>query len=72
MMKPSTRAKIARIAVFISLIGWPITQFTVASGEPPFVLGLSWLALILTLLDIAATTDVREKAEEAKDDEIPD
>jgi hypothetical protein len=62
-MKPATRAKLARIAVLITLPLWPITQFTIAKDEPPFVLGLSWLALIISLLDVAATTDVRDKGE---------
>lgn len=42
-----------------SLIGWPVSALTVAKDEPPFVLGLSWLAIILTAADLLATTDVR-------------
>lgn len=53
----------ARWACLACLIGWPVTQLTIAKNEPPFVLGLSWLALILTLADLAATTDVREHNE---------
>jgi hypothetical protein len=34
-------------------------MFTFAMTEPPVVLSLSWLAILLTCLDIAATTDVR-------------
>ena len=34
-----------------SLIGWPLTALTVAREEPQFILGLSWLAIILTALD---------------------
>jgi hypothetical protein len=34
-----------------AIIGWPVTQFTVARDEPPFILALSWLAIILTALD---------------------
>lgn len=33
--------------LFGSLVGWPVTQFTVASHEPSFVLGLSWAAIIM-------------------------
>jgi uncharacterized membrane protein YfcA len=42
-----------------SIIGWPVTALTVAREEPQFVLGLSWLAIILTAVDILSTTDVR-------------
>lgn len=49
--------------VVMSAIAWPLTQLTVASGEPPFVLGLSWFAITLTALDIWATTDVRAEEE---------
>ena len=29
------------------LIGWPASLFWLATSEPPFVLSLSWLALVL-------------------------
>lgn len=63
MFTPKVRARVARWACLACLIGWPVTQLTIAKSEPPFVLGLSWLALILTLADLAATTDVREHDE---------
>lgn len=63
-MTPTRRAKLARILMVVAIILWPVTQFTVAKGEPPFVLGLSWLAIILTFMDLAATTDVREQHED--------
>jgi hypothetical protein len=43
-----------------SVIGWPVSALTVAAGEPPFVLGLSWLAVILTSLDLLSTSQVAE------------
>ena len=43
----------------LTLIGWPLSAFTWASGEPQFILGLSWLAITITAVDVAATTDVR-------------
>lgn len=64
MLTPKTRARVARIACLVSLVGWPLTQLTIARGEPPFTLGLSWLAIILTFADLAATTDVREHTED--------
>jgi len=58
-MKPVWRRNGALVLVVITLIGWPLSALTWASGEPQFVLGLSWIAITLTALDIAATTDVR-------------
>jgi hypothetical protein len=75
-LTPATRARVARWACLVSVVAWPVTQVTLARSEPPFVLGLSWLALIISLLDVAATTDVRDKSEEARDaakgEETPD
>jgi hypothetical protein len=48
----------------VTLIGWPLSACTVAKEEPPFILGLSWLALSITALDVAATTDVRKEQED--------
>ena len=45
------------------MIGWPASALTVAKGEPQFILGLSWIAITLTALDVAATTDVRNEQE---------
>lgn len=45
----------------LSLIGWPVSALTFARGEPPVVLGLSWLAITLTALDIVSTQDVRKQ-----------
>jgi hypothetical protein len=58
-MDPRLRRKLALGLVAISLIGWPLSALTLARDEPQFVLGLSWLAITLTALDVAATTDVR-------------
>lgn len=48
-----------------SCIGWPLTQATIAQDEPPFTLGLSWLAIILTAADLLSTSQVHE--EQGKD-----
>lgn len=44
-----------------ALIGWPLTQLTIAKDEPPFTLGLSWLAIILTAADLLSTSQVHEE-----------
>jgi hypothetical protein len=58
-MSPRLRKRVAGIMAITATIAWPVTQFTVARDEPPFTLGLSWFAIILTAVDILATTDVR-------------
>ncbi len=44
-----------------SIIGWPVSQLTIAKGEPPFTLALSWLAIILTSADLLSTSQVHEE-----------
>lgn len=44
-----------------SIIGWPLSQLTIARGEPPFTLGLSWLAIILTSADLLTSSQVHEE-----------
>lgn len=44
-----------------SLIGWPLSALTFAKGEPVTVLGLSWLAITITALDVLFTSDVRKE-----------
>ena len=41
-----------------SLIGWPLSQLTIARDEPPFTLGLSWLAITLTAADLLKSSRV--------------
>lgn len=50
-----------------SLIGWPLSAFTWAKNEPQFILGLSWLAIILTAVDILGTQDVRNNSSNIDD-----
>jgi hypothetical protein len=62
-MSPTWRRRVALLLVVVSLIGWPLSAFTVAKDEPQFILALSWLAITLTAVDVAATTDVRKEQE---------
>jgi hypothetical protein len=66
-VSPRTRVRLAWVLLGASLVGWPVTALTIAADEPPVVLGLSWLAITLTALDILSTQDVRR--EQSKDDE---
>jgi hypothetical protein len=44
-----------------SIVGWPLSALTVARDEPPFILGLSWLAIILTSLDLLTSSQVHQE-----------
>lgn len=57
------RLILAWILLGASLIGWPLSAFWFARNEPPFVLSLSWLAIVLTALEIVLTADVRNRQE---------
>ena len=46
-------------------------MLTWAQDEPPFVLSLSWLAIVLTAWDILTTSQVHEEQQE-QDDQTPD
>lgn len=58
------RIRLAWVLLVGSAIGWPLSQATIAASEPPFTLGLSWLAITLTALDILGTQDVRRQQED--------
>lgn len=67
---PHLRARGAVILLCLTLVGWPATHVLIVVTKPPeaswvfhLLLALSWLALTLTCLDIAATTDVRREQE---------
>ena len=54
----------AWVLLAVSLVGWPVSQLTFAKDEPPFVLALSWLAIIMTCLDVLVTAHVKRDTEE--------
>ncbi len=44
-----------------ALVGWPVSMLTVAKDEPPFVLALSWLAIVLTCVDLLTTSQIHQE-----------
>ena len=59
-----------------ALCGWPLSAFTWARDEPQFVLGLSWLALILTSYGNIISSQVNKEVQDAaplatEDDDQP-
>jgi hypothetical protein len=45
-------------------IGWPISALTFARAEPQFILGLSWLAIVLESASLLTSSQVHEEQEE--------
>lgn len=41
------RLALAWVLLVGALIGWPLSAMTVAKKEPQFILGLSWVAILL-------------------------
>lgn len=48
------------LLLLVAIVGWPVTQLTVARDEPPFVLGLSWLAIIVAAWGNLLTAAVKD------------
>lgn len=63
-MSPKGRVWLAWCLLVGSVVGWPVTALTLAKDEPFVILSLSWLALVLTALDILFTSDVRKNQDE--------
>jgi hypothetical protein len=63
------RAEVALAWVLLvgSLVGWPLSALSWARDEPQFILGLSWLAITLTAMDLLKTSRVhRDQGEETE------
>ena len=55
------RTVAAWILLIGSLIGWPVSALTVARDEPPFVLGLSWLAIVLCSAELLTASQIHQE-----------
>lgn len=50
---------VAAWALLVSaVIGWPVAALTVARDEPPFILGLSFLAIIIEAATLLTSSQV--------------
>lgn len=54
------RTVAAWVLLIGSVIGWPLTATTVFSDEPQGVLGLSWLAIIISSAELLTASQVHE------------
>ncbi len=62
-MSPKVRVWAAWALVVVCLVGWPVSALTIAKEEPQFILALSWIAILVTALDVVSTQDVRKQQE---------
>jgi hypothetical protein len=60
-ISPRTRVRAAAYLFILSVVGWPLTAFTLFRHEQQGILGLSWGAVILESLVLIVTTDIREE-----------
>lgn len=44
-----------------STIGWPLSALTWARDEPQFILGLSWLAIVIESANLLTSSQVHEE-----------
>lgn len=65
-MSPRARVRFAWVLLIGSIVAWPVTAMTVFRDEPQGILGLSFLAITLTALDVVSTTDVRDQQEKGE------
>lgn len=71
MLSPQGRVRFAKCLLAFVLTGWAATHALMVITKPPeaswvfhVLLGISWLALALTAVDILFTTDVRRRQED--------
>ena len=58
-ISPITWLRVSWLLLFTTMIGWPVSAMTVASGEPQVVLFLSWFAIWLGALANLIAGEVR-------------
>lgn len=58
------RVLCAAWSIPISLVLWPVSSLTFAKNEPVSVLGLSWLAITLTAIDVLTSSQIHEEGED--------
>jgi len=63
LFSPRAQLIIGWALLVIGFIGWPLSAFTLAKQEPPFILGLSWGAIILTAWGIIVACQINQDVE---------
>ncbi|MEU8199308.1 hypothetical protein AB0C10_36540 [Microbispora amethystogenes] len=70
MSQKARKARVIAAWVLLagSVIGWPVSMLTVAKDEPPFVLSLSWLAILMEAGSLLTASQVHEEQGHDKQD----
>ncbi len=55
------RTVAAWVLLIGSLVGWPVSMLTVAADEPPFVLSLSWMAIVIEAASLLTSSQIHEE-----------
>ena len=55
------KAVFGEFLIWATIVGWPVTATTVAQDEQQYILGLSWLAILLTGIDILINLQTHDK-----------
>lgn len=63
-MTARSKVYFAWTLILFAVVGWPTSAFTVAKSEPQVVLGLSWIAILLTGVTALFEAQVLVKQEE--------
>lgn len=61
------QVKFALVLLTVSVLGWPLSALTFARHEPATVLGLSWMAITITAVDVLFTSRVHEAQQTDED-----
>lgn len=61
------RTVAAWVLLIGSTIGWPVSLFTFAADEPPFVLSLSWLAIVIEAASLLTSSQIHEEQKNGGD-----
>jgi cation transporter-like permease len=62
--RAGARLALAWTTIVVCVLGWPVSAFTFARGEPPVILALSWVSPILTAMNLLLTVSVRNTQDE--------
>jgi len=65
-MIPKIRLIAAWVLLVVCLIAWPVSCQTFAKEEPPAILSLSWIAIIIECITVVTTQQVSKKQEESE------
>jgi hypothetical protein len=71
LFSPRAQLIIGWVLLIGSVIAWPLSQLTVAQGEPPFVLGLSWLAVVLNAWGIIVACQINKDVDDVEGELSP-